>query len=257
MRTVSIAVYRPALYGLGCLVAAWIAGCATERLDAMPPNGVNLTGEWKFNPNLSDDPDKLADPDKAPQRAPGSHRGHGGGRGGGGGMPPMGPTGGTGGGFTPAAGGEFLPVALTGSGIEQAAPLPPTSTPAASGSSTSRGVSINRLLKPPVHVSITQKEGTLIIKSDMPDGTHTTDEYTAGTSNTIPYGPNGTADRSVGWRGPVFVVTTAAKKGGWREDDFALDEDGRLIMTTETKGGRLGTLEITRVYDRVRGAQAQ
>jgi hypothetical protein len=299
MRTVSITVNSLALYGLGCLIAAWLAGCATERLAAVAPNGVNLTGEWKFNPNLSDDPDKLADPDKAPQRAPGSHRGHGGGRGGGGGMPPMGPTGGTGGGFTPeasgftpvpsdfaaaaggiapaasdftptasgfaptatdfkpAAGGEFLPVALTGSGIEQAAPLPPTSTPAASGSSTSRGVSINRLLKPPVHVSITQKEGTLIIKSDMPDGTHTTDEYTAGTSNTIPYGPNGTADRSVGWRGPVFVVTTAAKKGGWREDDFALDEDGRLIMTTETKGGRLGTLEITRVYDRVRGAQAQ
>jgi hypothetical protein len=116
-------------------------------------------------------------------------------------------------------------------------------------------MSINRLLKPPVHVSISQKEGTLIIKTDMPDGTHTADEYTAGRSNTIPYGPGGTADRSVGWRGPVFVVTTIAKKGGWREDDFALDEDGRLIMTTQTKGGRLGSLEIKRVYDRVRAAQ--
>jgi hypothetical protein len=115
-------------------------------------------------------------------------------------------------------------------------------------------MSINRLLKPPVHVSISQKEGTLIIKTDMPDGTHTADEYTAGTSNTIPYGPGGTADRSVGWRGTVFVVTTTAKKAGWREDDFALDEDGRLIMTTQTKGGRLGSLEIKRVYDRVRGS---
>jgi hypothetical protein len=106
-----------------------------------------------------------------------------------------------------------------------------------------------------VHVSISQKEGTLIIRTDMPDGTHTADEYAAGTSNTIPYGPGGTADRSVGWRGPVFVVTTTAKKGGWREDDFALDEDGRLIITTQTKGGRLGSLEIKRVYDRVRAAQ--
>jgi len=296
MRTVSIAVCRLTLYGLGCLIAAWMAGCATERLAAVAPNGVNLTGEWKFNPNLSDDPDKLVDPDKAPQGAPGGHRGHGRGRGGGGGaMPPMGPTGGTGdsftpaasgftpaasgstpvpsgftaaagglapaasdftpsaSGFTPAAGGEFQRVALTASGIEQATPLPPADTPTTRPSTTSRGVSINRLLKPPVHVSITQKEGTLIIKSDMPDGTHATDEYAAGTSSTIPYGPDSTADRSVGWRGPVFVVTTTAKKGGWREDDFALDDDGRLIMTTETKGGRLGTLEITRVYDRVRG----
>jgi hypothetical protein len=108
-----------------------------------------------------------------------------------------------------------------------------------------------------MHVSIAQKEGTLIIKTDLPDGTHTVDEYTAGTSNTIPYGPDSTADRSVGWRGPVFVITTAAKKAGWREDDFALDDDGRLILTTQTKGGRLGTVDITRVYDRVRGAESQ
>ena len=291
---------------LACLVAAWLAGCATERLDAVAPSGVNLTGEWKFNPNLSDDPDKLADPDKAtPQRTPGSHRGHGGGRGGGGGMGPMGSPGGTGpgltaapsgftaapsgltaapsgfaaapAGFTPAvrglpsaasdfapeesgvataAGGSFVPVGLTASGIEQAAPLPPAaSTPATGSAPQGRGASINRVLKPPMHLSITQKEGTLTIKTDMPDGTHTADEYTAGTSNTIPYGPDSTADRSVGWRGPVFVITTKAKQGGWREDDFALDDDGRLILTTQTKGGRIGAVEITRVYDRMRGAQ--
>jgi hypothetical protein len=89
MRTVSIAS-GSITYGLACLVAAWIGGCATEHLDAVAPSGVNLTGEWKFNPNLSDDPDKLAEPDKTPQqRSPGGHRGHGGGRGGGG-MPPLG-----------------------------------------------------------------------------------------------------------------------------------------------------------------------
>src|SRR5882724_22580 len=107
MRPVSIAAYP-----LACLVATWIAGCATERLDARPPGSVNLTGEWQFNPNLSDDPDKLPDPDKTPQRTPGGHRGHGGGRGGGGSvMPPIGsPGGGTGDNFTPAAG-DFLKVA--------------------------------------------------------------------------------------------------------------------------------------------------
>jgi hypothetical protein len=280
MRPVSIAVYP-----LACLVVASIAGCATERLGAAPPTGVNLTGEWKFNPNLSDDPDKLGDPDTTtPQRAPGSHRGHGGGRGGGGGMPPMGAPDGTGnnftsattpgadrsapadGSYTPAAAGNstpapgdgfgFLRVALTAPGIEQATPLPPTGTPATGAAKVSRGMNINRLLKAPVHVSITQKESSLILKAEMPDGTQTTDQYTAGTSNTIPYGQDSTADRSVGWRGPVFVVTTTARKGGWREDDFALDEDGRLIMTTQTKGGRLGKVDITRVYDRVRGAAA-
>lgn len=293
MRAISIVVYP-----LVCLVAASIAGCATERLGATPPAGVNLTGEWTFNPNLSDDPDRLADPDTTtPQRAPGSHRGHGGGRGGGSAMPPMGspPTAATTGQGWPgrieiqgfAACGErvamdghpglarstdcaaqwlpgtetaattgLLPVALTAPGIEQATPLPPTGTPASGGAKMSRGMSIDRFLKAPVHVSITQKASSLILKAEMPDGTQTIDQYTAGTSNTIAYGRDGTADRSVGWRGPVFVITTTAKKGGWREDEFALDDDGRLIMTTQTKGGRLGKLEITRVYDRVRGATA-
>jgi len=193
-------------------------------------------------------------------------------------MPPVGSPGGAGAGFAPAASGftpvanEFTPaangvapvatgfqrVALTALGIEQAAPLPPVGAPSTTGGSaaspTSRGTSINRLLKAPVHVSIIQQGGTLTIHTDMPDGTHTADEYTAGTSNTIPYGPDKTAARSVGWRGPAFVITTAVKKGGWREDDLALDDDGRLIMTTQTKGGRLGSVEITRVYDRVRAA---
>ena len=292
-----------AIYPLACLIAAWVAGCATERLAAAAPTGVNLTGEWKFNPNLSDDPDKLPDPDKTPERARRGRHGHGGGRGGGGVMPPMGSsplamtTGQgwpgrseiqgrllgtelattTGQGF--AACGErvamdgypglarsrdcaaqwangFQRVALTAPGIEQAAPLPAPSTSGGSATSptgpTSRGMSINRFLQAPAHVSITQKDGTLTIKTDMPDGTHTADDYIAGTSNTIPYGPDKTADRSVGWRGPVFVITTTVKKGGWREDDLALDEDGRLIMSTQTKGGRLGSVDITRVYDRMR-----
>src|SRR3954469_3717012 len=79
---------------VGALVVSWVAGCATDRLDAAAPSGVNLTGQWALNVNLSDDPDKMGpDPDStAPRRAPGSHRSHGGGMGGrgGGGMPPMG-----------------------------------------------------------------------------------------------------------------------------------------------------------------------
>jgi hypothetical protein len=312
---------------VGAVVALWVAGCATDRLDAAAPSGVNLTGEWQLNLNLSDDPDKLGpDPDKTtPQRAPGTHRGHGGGgRGGGGGMPPIGSPGspdGSGnyefgptardqgpavgedgyrlaasgfepagddsnlpaqtsdsgptatefgraaGALTPAAGGASTPsaggllrVALSAPGIEQSSPLPPTGTSPTTGSATpgsksSRGASINRLLRAAVTMSITQNQATVTVKANMPDGTQTADEYTAGTKTTIPYGNDQTADRTAGWRGPVFVVTTAVKKGGTREDDFGIDEDdGRLIMTTQTKGGRLGKVEIKRVYDRVRAA---
>jgi hypothetical protein len=254
---------------VGALVAFWVAGCATDRLDAAAPSGVNLTGDWKLNLNLSDDPDKLGpDPDSTPQRTPGSHRGHGGGgRGGGSGMPPIGsPPGGSGTyefapttrnpavGHDPGEGG-LLPVALSSPGIEESAPLPASgTTPATGGSKSSRGASINRLLRAPLSMSITQNQGNVTVRTNMPDGTQTTDEYTAGSKTTIPYGQDQTAERTAGWRGPVFVVTTAVKKGGSREDDFAIDDDGRLIMTTQAKGGRLGKVEIKRVYDRIRGS---
>jgi hypothetical protein len=281
---------------VGAVVAFWVAGCATDRLDAAAPSGVNLTGDWKLNLNLSDDPDKLGpDPDKTPQRAPGTHRGHGGGgRGGGGGMPPIGSPDGSGnyefeptalelgpaaggdfqsatsgrsapGGIVPAAGGssaaagDFMRVALSAPGIEESAPLPPAGTApttSSSSKSSSRGASINRLLRAPLSMSITQNQGNVTVKTNMPDGTQTADEYAAGTKTTIPYGQDQTAERTAGWRGPVFVVTTAAKKGRTREDDFAIDDDGRLIMTTQSKGGGLGRVEIKRVYDRIRGAQS-
>ena len=227
---------------LALISALLIAGCATERLDASAPQGINLTGEWNFNPNLSDDPNNLGKPDNSQQQpAPKSHRGRGGGRGGGG-MPPPGSPDGTG---YNSGGYNYLPVAIMSQPPGDAAPgaSPPARRPGLG------------LLRAPQHLSITQKDNSVTIRTNMPDGAQTVDEYTAGTSTRIPYGQGSTADRSVGWRGPVFVITTNTKKDGWREDDFAIDDDGRLIMTTDTKGGRLGKLEIKRVYDRVRGAQ--
>ncbi len=226
---------------LWAVLASWIAGCATDRLDAAPPSGVNLTGDWALNLNLSDDPDKTGpDPDvTTPPRSRGSHRGGlGGGRGGGApsGMPPIGvePDGG------PTAryeksGYELVPV------VDASAPRP------------TRGGSINRYLRAPVSMSITQDKGSLTVTTNLPDGTRTSDTYTAGEKKEIPFGQDGTAQRTAGWRGPVFVVTTSARKYGNREDDFAIDaDDGRLIMTTMTHGGKLGKVAITRVYDRVK-----
>src|SRR5262249_4052458 len=158
---------------------------------------------------LSDDPSKLAEPDKTPQRTPGSHRGHGGR---GGGMPPMGSPGPGTGDTGYRGGGTYIPVAYL-------------------------RVAAGRSLKTPARLSIAQKDSSIVIRTNMSDGTQTVDEYTAGTKTTIPYGNDGTADRSVGWRGAVFVVAFKPKKGSPWENDFALDDEGHLIMTTATRGG--------------------
>jgi len=223
-----------------------LAACATERLAPAAPQGVNLTGEWNLNPNLSDDPSKLGggDSDKTPpQRTPGGRRGRSGGHGGGGGgMPPVG---GPGGGY------NYLPVALTG---QDSAPPPAGQPPAVPPASTRGPGAAGRYPRASAHLSITQQDNNLVIRSSATDGTDSVEEYKAGTSGTIPFGPDKTAQRSVGWLGPVFVITTDVKHGGWREDQLALDDEGHLIMTTQTKGGHQGNIEIKRVYDRARGA---
>jgi hypothetical protein len=260
----SVPTQRSAFLALAGLITAGIlGGCASEKLDKAAPAGVNLSGDWKFNPNLSDDADKLTEKDEKPAPTPSGHHGHSGGRGGGaggGGMPPVGSTP-DGYDFTStspngsaADGYGFLPVALAAPGIEQSTQLPPVASAPPSNANT-RGASISRFLKAPMTMSIIQKDGVVSIHAIMSDGATTADDFVSGNQPNIPYSKDQTADRTVGWRGPVFVVTVQVKKSGFREDDFAIDEDdGRLIMTTLTKGGKIGKVEIKRVYDRMRGA---
>ncbi len=271
---------RPLLLALaGAVIGASIVGCASENLGTAAPSGVNLTGEWKLNLNLSDDPDKFLEKEKARPSSPdtGGHR-RPGGRGGGMGLPPTGmPNDGSG--LNPGAGLQFahgdpatggtlesspreaalsgnwaglpagLPAGLAAPGIGQAVPLPPVNNPSAV---PARNSPLARLLEAPNYLSIAQSGAKVVIRTNMPDGTKTSDEYTAGARDTVPVGKNGTVERSAGWRGPVFVVTTKTKKG-WREDDYALDEDGRLIVTTDMKVRRVGNIEIKHVYDRLKG----
>src|SRR5262245_52674230 len=154
------------------LVAAWVAGCATDRLDAAPPGGVNLSGDWVLNVNLSDDPDKMGpDPDTTAPKPSGGHRGHGGGRGGPGGgggmgMPPMG--------GEPPTSDNYQGYGFVKVGLDQSGSTAPA------GGKPSRGASINRFPRAPATLSITQDKGSLTIKTNMPDGTQTADVYTAG-----------------------------------------------------------------------------
>ena len=240
------------LLGLTAALAAGLGGCASDRLAAVAPGAVNLTGEWKLNVNLSDDPDKQLTPDKQPQRDPLGRRSR---RGGAAGLPPLGAPDGPSN-FVSSANGDAsmtpgTAYAFDAPGIEQSNPLPPVdSAPNSSGAGKS---TLGHLLQAPNHLSIVQNGAVVTIRSTMSDGRTFSDEYTAGKQGTVPYGADSTAERSAGWRGPVFVVTTSVKKGGTREDDYALDEDGRLIMTTQTHGGRAGKNDLVRVYDRIRG----
>lgn len=238
---------------LGIIIA--VAACAAEHLAAGAPSGIDLSGDWKLNPNLSDDPDKPA-PAEQPTRQR-SRRGRAG-AGSGTGLPPMG-----GPNFAPAEGAPAAapPVSpwsdptarsvFEDQSLEQSNPLPPVSAqPLESTQGARPGPA--RLLQAPQQLAIRQNGAVISIKATMADGSTFTDDYTGGTRNTIPYGRDSQADRAAGWRGPVFVVTTSAKSGGTREEDYGLDDDGRLIVTTQTHGGRVGKNELRRVYDRVR-----
>jgi len=250
--TITLRGFGPLLLALTALAASLGgAGCATDRLESLPPGGVNLTGEWKFNPNLSDDPDKLMQQDKTPAHDPGTsgrhggRAGHGGGPGGGG-IPPY-DSGATGNNWSSA--GKL--VRVSSGDLEQATPLPAVGTlPPAAPTNATPG-SLGRLLQAPDRLSIAQNGVRIAIRTNMPDGTVTADEYVSGTKHTVTLGEK-TAEVEAGWRGLVYVVTTSYQHGGWREDDYGLDEDGRLIVTTLMKGGRMGKVEIKRVYDRIR-----
>jgi hypothetical protein len=242
------------LAAAACACAALLAGCASERLVAAAPQGVDLSGEWRLNTNLSDDPGRLDQlkelPPKGlpPSRNPGGFGKPGGSRPG----VPLGP-----GGLDPGGGGENLTdTTRPSSGLtpvlyEQSTDLPGSASdsgpPPPPGQ---KGGRASRLLDSPELITISQSGAKVVLKS-MSDGT--TEEYTAGEQRTIPFGQT-EADRSSGWRDTAFVVITKARKGPSKEDDFALDSDGHLIFATLVTHVKKGPIDFKRVYDRVRTA---
>ena len=237
-----------------CACAALLIGCATERLVTAAPQGVDLSGEWRLNTNLSDDPGRpelkeLPEQGLPPPRNPGGFGRPGGARPG----VPMGP-----GGLDPGGGGENLThTTRSSSGLtpvlyEQSAGLPSSATdsgpPPPAGSAGGHPGPTSRLLDAPELITISQSGAKVVVKS-MSDGT--TEEYTAGEQRTIRFGKS-EADRSSGWRDAAFVVITKARKGPSKEDDFALDSEGHLIFATLVTHVKKGPIDFKRVYDRVR-----
>jgi hypothetical protein len=236
---------------LGLLVVAGAiggsTGCATEPLRSSAPSGVNLTGVWKFNLGLSDDPNGEPDTEQGPAPQPGGHHR---GRGGPGGM--SGPGGGLGGdqGIDPAGDDSGGPQQFRAPGLEQSQPLPSLGGGAPSAD-PSRRSSPGHALQIPERLAITQNGNSVAIRANLADGTATADEYTAGVKSAVAFGGE-SAEREVGWRGPVLVVSLKGKKID-REYDYAMDDDGHLIVTIQGKGRRGRPIDVKSVYDRVRG----
>ena len=248
-----------------------LAGCATDRLDSAAPKGVDLTGEWQLNPNLSDDPQKPVPDDNA---GPSNMRHRGGrSRGGGGGMPPFGNPGGAGGrGRNVPSDGNDL---TYNSDVGTRAPTyvrtlwqVPDGTAGAGAGAGSRGSRgdggsrgrpggnrFSHWLDAPDRMTIQQSGGKLTTQSKSPNGDLKTDEFVSGHASDISVGGQNTADRDVGWRGKVFVVDTKVKSGPTVEQEYAIDDDGRLIVSTLMNGSGTRKVDVKRVYDRVSTAQ--
>ena len=228
--------------------STWLAGCATDRLEPAPPQGVDLTGNWQLDPNLSDDPGK-----PPPSESPSEMR-HRSGRGRGSvGLPPFGNPAGAGGptgGTEPDGTENFTSDTSAQSPYVRTLWQNPSSSGTPGSSSRPRGGRYGRLLEVPVLMTIQQKGNRLTIQSKSSSGDVHTDELVSGHSTDIPVGQS-TADRDVGWRGTILVVDTKVKSGPTKEDDYALDDEGHLIVSTFVSGGHVPKSQIKRVYDRV------
>jgi hypothetical protein len=235
------------------VVCTWLASCATDRLESAPPKGVSLSGDWQLDPYLSDDPAKppINDSTSPNQMRHRSGRGRGGG---GVGLPPFGNPAGAGGptgGTQPDGTEDFTSNTNVPSPYVRTLWQNPSGGSARGAGGGTRG---NRWLDAPIRMTIDQKGNRLTIQGKSSGGEVQTDELVSGHSSDIPVGQN-TADRDVGWRGPIFVVDTKFKSGPTKEDDYALDDEGHLIVSTFVSGGHVKKSQLKRVYDRVTAAQ--
>jgi hypothetical protein len=249
--------HAPLLLAACALVAAGLVSCASEsRLVTSAPQGVDLSGQWRLNENLSDDRQRIDDQKDLPDRGLPPSRNPGGFGRPGSTMPgmPTGPGGVDPGGppgenisSTNGVGADGLTPVL----YQTTSDLPGSASdsgPAKAAGKPARPGSVSQMLASPPLLTISQSGSKLSVKAS---DSASSDDYTAGEQHTIAFGQT-EADRSAGWRDAAFVVITKARKGPSKEDDFALDGEGHLIFATLVTHVKKGPIDFKRVYDRVR-----
>jgi hypothetical protein len=234
---------RPVLLLLGVLGAAAVASGA--ELKHTPPAKVDLSGLWKINPDLSDDPYKAVE-QKRRDSSEGRRRGGGG------------PMGGSGGGARLPGGivvdsGDILDGVFGGTVGGSAGTGRrgggTSDRPAGDPEPTSMRVPLDSFLATLEQFEITQAPDAVTITTE--EETSTCKPAAPGQAP-LPGGDPG--DRRCGWQGNDWVTEIKAPNGVVRTNRFELKKGGRqLVMISEIEGGKaqLSGLRIKRVYDRV------
>ena len=212
---------RNSIVFMALAVTVFAAGCAS--LGTHPPHATDLSGDWKLDQSLSDDP-------RALMRQQRQHSGHGmhrpGGMGGMGSMPQL---------VTP----------------------PDASTPGTQGGhrghggygggnwgSARRGPN-GEFLAQPATLSIHQSVSQLELVAD-------------GVSTDFVYGEKvmasvkgGAAERSSGWKGQAFVVKYDVSEGPKAARSYELNDGGKqLVVTTQVQGEGSPSMKFRTVYAR-------
>jgi len=214
-------------------LTAFTAGCAS--LGTHPPHTTDLSGDWKLDQSLSDDPHSIMRQQR--QHGSGQGMGHHGGMGGGG----MG-GGGMGGYGQPQ---QITPGAAT------------TGTPGGSGTHHGHGGGYgggwsggrhnpdNQFMAQPDALSIQQSGDSLKM---VADGVPTDFVYGEKVAVSV---QGGSAERISGWKGQDFVVKFDVSEGPKATRSYELNDGGKqLVVTTQLEGGHGADIKFRTVYAR-------
>lgn len=215
---------RSGLLWFMAILTAWaVVGCAGRSLKELPPKSVNLSGEWQLNTALSDDVQKaLQTPlrimnermerNRGPQNAGPMRR------------PTEGMT------RNKSSDDQQSEDERDPGGMRKIR--------------KQRDERFSSMIEAPARMSISLQGTRFTIKHD-----ETSDSYTAGSKSVVSFGRD-VADRIAGWSGNQFVVSTRGVEGGAKEERYALQPDGRLLLVTKLSGEFLPDVEVKRIYDR-------
>jgi hypothetical protein len=207
------------------LLGAILGACGgAGRLADNTPAGVDLSGTWRLNRALSDDPEKLYEKFRQ-QRA--------------------------------IRNGEQAPPAANRGARRGNSPYPaddPTS-PAALAAETQAAANRSHLNPYDMGVFGTIPRGDLVTIRQSADEFYISDGladrgFTPGAQSVVSV-PEGVADQHSGWKSKQYVIDVKAQAGPETVESYRLSADGKqLLAEIHSTGGNMPSMKIKRVYER-------